>query len=145
MAECYTYIKIQHETIIFQGVSFLYAYKMVKKKTYCDIHACIVLASWYTTNSHQGPFLASALWRQFINTYNYIKKTWQCTGQNRSHASICIPIPYSAVQVLIKYMWFNFLFLNIYKFQENTWKQNCMYSKLWKHAPAIVKDPAVIA
>lgn len=43
MAECYTYIKIQHETI-FQGVSFLYAYKMVKKKTYCDIHACIVLA-----------------------------------------------------------------------------------------------------
>lgn len=38
MAEFYTYIKIQHETIIIQGVSFLYAYKMVKKKRHIVIY-----------------------------------------------------------------------------------------------------------
>lgn len=121
MAEYYTYIKIQHETIIFQGVSFLYAYKMVKKKKYCDIHACTG-TSWYTTNSHQDRF-SQVHCDVSLSTHIIILK-WHNNALARTGLMPVYVYPYpiqlskcllNTCDLII------FFFLNIYKFQENTW------------------------
>lgn len=54
------------------------------------------------------------------------------------------PYPIQLSKCLLNTCDLIFFFFKYLKFQENTWKQNCMYSKIWKHAPAIVKDSVIV-
>lgn len=136
MAECYTYIKIQHETIIFQGVSFLYAYKMVKKKTYCDIHARIVLAGIrpILTKDHFSQVHCDVSLSTHIIILKWHNNALARTGRMPVYV---YPYPIQLSKCLLNTCDLIFFFKYL-KFQENTWKQNCIYSKIWKHDPVIV-------